>query len=94
MAWWDAPQYDKFRAGPYPSVEARAPREHELLRADDDTWTCRCDAWSMPRRPHQRRTTGDNHREAELSWMTHRDSFPMVVDGGLRTDWRASPGDA
>lgn len=58
-------------------------RPHELLGGlPEDEWRCRCAGWSFPAKPHRGRRTRDNRREAELSWMTHRDSQPGAYGAG------------
>lgn len=86
MNWWETPQYDELRtAGPYPPVEP-VEREHELRFSDAGStaprWRCHCGEWEMPVREMRNRTTGNNRREAELAYMSHRDEQPGAYGAG------------
>lgn len=76
-------------ASSYPGVPRVAcpacqrARPHELLlRADPVGWYCRCKRWEFGLRVMAHRRTGNNYREAELAYMSHRDAQPGAYGAG------------
>jgi hypothetical protein len=60
---------------------AASERAHVLL-IDGTRWSCKCRQWEFPYKAMPYRSTRNNRREAELSYMTHRDSQPGAYGAG------------